>query len=56
MRKKAVVDNKGDPNSILRIICAEVLETHPHLSAAATRLILSVFREAEQQPGQLSLE
>ena len=57
MRKKAEASNKADPNSILRIICSEVLETHPSLVMAATKLILSVFREPEgaKSPDSLSL-
>ena len=45
----------GDPNSALRILCTEVLETHPQLALQATRLLLAVFREVENTPKSLSI-
>lgn len=45
----------GDPNSALRILCTEVLDTHPQLALQVTRLLLAVFREVENTPKSLSI-
>jgi hypothetical protein len=33
---------------VLRIVCTEVLETHPSLAPEVTRLFLAIFRELHE--------
>jgi hypothetical protein len=59
MRHKTPIRPKAhsDPNSVLRIICSEVLETHPSLTPLVARLLLAIFREVEEigLPSTLSI-
>jgi hypothetical protein len=41
------MQNVGDPNSVLRIACTEVLDTHPGLAQEVARLFLAMFRELQ---------
>jgi hypothetical protein len=59
MRHKVPVRPKAlsDPNSVLRIVCSDVLETHPYLAPLVARLLLAIFREVEETglPSTLSI-
>ncbi len=45
----------GDPSSILRIVCTEIIENHTDLAANVARLLLSIFREPTVDPSPVTL-
>lgn len=45
----------GDPSSILRIVCTEIIDNHQYLATNVARLILNIFREPTVEPSPVNL-